>query len=111
SFFQSAEPRSATLLSAHSAAHPETWGVAMLVPLIVLYRFGRGHDENTSRPGAASSILPTLLNEEGTSVESSEAIDMIVGELAGAPVGNPLELPAAAMISRPLLSAEEPAAV
>jgi len=83
----------------------------MLVPLIVLYFSGRGHDENTSRPGAAISIFPTLLNADGTSVGSSDDTAMIVGEFAGAPVGSPLELPAAAMMSRPLFNAAAPAAV
>ena len=83
----------------------------MLVPLLVPYLVGRGTDEKTSRPGAAISILPTLLNEDGTSVGSSDATAMIVGELAGAPVERPLELPAAAMIKQPLLNADAPAAV
>src|SRR5262249_41385338 len=108
----SAAPRRAGLVSAHNAAHPATCGVAMLVPLIVLYFIGRGHDEKTSRPGAAISIFPTLLNAEGASVSgSSDATDMMVGEFAGAPVGPPLEFPAAAMMRQPLLSADAPAAV
>ena len=36
-----------------SAAAPATCGVAMLVPLIVLWSIGRGHDEKTFTPGAA----------------------------------------------------------
>ncbi len=37
----------------------------MLVPLIALYLVGRGHEENTSRPGAAISILPKFENDDG----------------------------------------------
>jgi hypothetical protein len=82
----------------------------MLVPLRTAYRCGRRYDEKTSRPGPAISILPKLENADGTSVGSSDATDMIVGEFAGAPVG-PAVLPAAAMISRPLANAAVPAAV
>ena len=84
----------------------------MLVPLIVLYLVGRGHEENTSPPGPAISILPMLENEFGTKLISTDATAMIVGELAGAPVrpAGP-ELPAAAMMRHPLLMADAPAAV
>ena len=82
----------------------------MLVPLIVLYRGGSFHEENTSRPGAAMSILPKLENDDGRRFWSSEATDMIVGEFAGAPVLDDA-LPAAAMIRQLLLSAAWPAAV
>jgi hypothetical protein len=54
--------------------------------------------------------LPKFENDDGDSVLSSEATDMIVGEFAGAPVKEPA-LPAAAMIRRPLLSAACPALV
>lgn len=83
----------------------------MLVPLIILYLVGRGQDENTSRPGPAISILPTLLKDDGTSRGSTDDTAMMVGEFAGAPVGSPPELPAAAMIRQPLLNAAAPAAV
>ena len=82
----------------------------MLVPLIVPYRVGRGTDEKTSRPGAAISILPKFENDEGASVRSSDATDMIVGEFAGEPVFEPA-LPAAAMMRHPRLSAAAPADV
>lgn len=82
----------------------------MLVPLLVPYLVGLGTDEKTSRPGPAISILPKLEKDEGVRVRSSEATDMIVGELAGAPVVE-AALPAAAMINNPLLSAACPAAV
>lgn len=84
----------------------------MLVPLIVLYRIGLGHEEKTSRPGPASSIFPRHEKDEGASVRSSEATDMTVGEFAGAIVepSGPL-FPAAAMMRQPLLSAAWPAAV
>ena len=82
----------------------------MLVPLIILYRVGRGHDENMSRPGAAISILPKLENDDGAKFGSSEATDMIVGEFAGEPVAE-AALPAAAMIRQPLFKAACPAAV
>ena len=58
----------------------------MLVPLFVPYLVGLGTDENTSRPGPEISILPKFEKEEGASERSSEATDIIVGELAGAPV-------------------------
>lgn len=96
--------------SAHSAAHPATCGVAMLVPLMVAYFRGMVTEEKTSRPGPAISILPKLENDDGLRSLSSAATDMIVGELAGAPVFE-LALPAAAMIRQPLLSADVPAAV
>src|SRR5512132_1601106 len=102
-------PRSPRLLSAHSAAQPATCGVAMLVPLLVPYRVGRGKEEKTSRPGAALSILPKLENTDGLRFGSSAATAMMVGELAGAPVLEAL-LPAAATIKRPLFSAARPAA-
>src|SRR5258706_12306346 len=82
----------------------------MLVPLLVPYFVGRGTEEKPSRPGDAISILPKFENDDGTSVGSSDATDMIVGELAGAPVFD-AALPAAAMMRQPLLSAEAPAAV
>jgi len=82
----------------------------MLVPLLKPYRVGRGTEEKTSRPGAAISILPKLENDDGLRLGSSEATDMMVGELAGAPVKE-AALPAAAMIRQPLFSAASPAAV
>ena len=82
----------------------------MLVPLIVRYFVGRGHEENTSRPGAAISILPKFENDDGVKFGSREATDMMVGEFAGAPVLE-LALPAAAMIRQPLFNADCPAAV
>ena len=78
-------PRRLADVSAHNAAQPATCGVAILVPLFVPYRVGRGTEEKTSRPGPAISILPKFENEEGVKPISSEATDMIVGELAGAP--------------------------
>ena len=107
---QSAMPRRVGLVCAHSAAQPATCGVAMLVPLMVAYRRGRGAEENTSRPGPAISIFPKFEKLDGDRDESSDATDMIVGEFAGAPV-LALALPAAAMMRPPLLSAAEPAAV
>jgi hypothetical protein len=83
----------------------------MLVPLIVLYLVGRGHDEKMSRPGPAISSFPALEKDDGARFESSDATAMIVGEFAGAPVGAPLALPAAATIRQPLLSAACPALV
>jgi hypothetical protein len=83
----------------------------MLVPLIVAYRRGRGTEENTSRPGPAISTFPTLEKLDSAREGSSDDTDMIVGEFAGAPVGPPPELPAAAMMRQPLLRAAEPAAV
>jgi hypothetical protein len=97
-------PRKLELVSAQSAAQPATCGVAMLVPLLVPYRFGRGTEEKTSRPGAAISILPELEKLDGRRFGSSEATDRIVGEFAGAPV-LAASLPAAAMIRQPLFSA------
>lgn len=47
-------------------------------------RVGRGQAEETSRPGAAISILPKFENEDGLNVGSREATAMIVGEFAGA---------------------------
>ena len=82
----------------------------MLVPLLIPYRVGRGTEEKTSRPGAAISILPKLENDDGLRLESTEATDIMVGELAGAPVSTPL-LPAAAMSRRPLFNATVPASV
>ena len=110
SFLHNAIPRRAALLSAHSAAQPATCGVAMLVPLFVPYRAGLGTDEKISRPGAAISTFPKFEKLDGLRFGSSEATDMIVGELAGDPVAAP-SLPAAATIRHPLLSADEPAAV
>jgi hypothetical protein len=79
---------------------------------MVLYLVGRGQEENTSLPGAAISILPKLEKAEGFRSGSSEATAMIVGELAGAPVGRGgTLLPAAAMIRQLLLRADLPAAV
>ena len=84
----------------------------MLVPLIVRYFVGRGHDENTSRPGPAISILPMLENVDHPRLLSRDATAMMVGELAGAPVSpNGPALPAAAMIRHPLLKAAAPALV
>jgi len=82
----------------------------MLVPLLMPYRVGLGTEENTSRPGAAMSILPKLEKADGLSVGSSDATDMIVGEFAGAPVLD-AALPAAATIRQPLFRAAWPAAV
>ena len=82
----------------------------MLVPLITPYRLGIGMEENTSRPGAAISILPWFENDDGASVGSSEATAMIVGELAGAPVLDPA-FPAAAIIRQPRVNARAPASV
>ena len=82
----------------------------MLVPLMVLYLLGLGHDENTSLPGAAISTFPKLEKMDGARFVSSEATDIIVGELAGEPVAAP-ELPAAATIRHPLFNAACPAAV
>ena len=82
----------------------------MLVPLMIAYRRGIGTLEKTSRPGAAISIFPKFENEEGTRLLSSAATDMIDGELAGAPVWAD-ELPAAAIINKPLLRATLPAEV
>jgi hypothetical protein len=61
-------------------------------------------------PGPASSIFPKFENDAGRRAESMAAMDMIVGELAGAPVG-PAEFPAAATTRQPAASAAEPAAV
>lgn len=82
----------------------------MLVPLFVPYRTGRGTEEKTSRPGAAISIFPKFENDDGLSVESRDATDMTVGELAGAPVLD-AAFPAAATINKPRASAAAPAAV
>ena len=56
------------------------------------------------------SIFPKFEKFDGDSVASSDATAMIVGELAGAPVFV-AELPAAAIIRQPRLSAARPAAV
>src|SRR5688500_9768380 len=93
---------SAPDVSAHSAPQLTTCEHAMLVPLMVLYLTGLGHVEKMSRPVPAISILPRHENDDGTSVRSSEATDMIVGEFAGAIVGAPLLFPAAAMIRHTL---------
>ena len=82
----------------------------MLVPLIVPWSLGRGTEEKTSRPGAAISILPKFEKDDGVSVWSREATDIMVGELAGAPVKE-VTFPAAAIIRHLLARAEEPAAV
>ena len=82
----------------------------MLVPLIVLYLVGRGHEENTSRPGPEISIFPKFEKDDGAWFESSDATAIIVGEFAGAPV-DVESLPAAAMIKQPLFSAACPALV
>jgi hypothetical protein len=83
----------------------------MLVPLIVLWRWGRGQLENTSRPGPAISIFPLLEKLDGLRFESKEVTAMMEGELAGAPVGAPLLFSAAATISKPRLKAILPALV
>lgn len=83
----------------------------MLVPLMVLYRIGRGQDEKMSRPGAAIWIFPRAENEDGLRFRSRDATAMIVGEFAGAMVGPGPLLPAAAMIRQPLFRADWPAAV
>src|SRR5687768_17487129 len=57
-------PRRPGEVWAQSAAQPATWGVAMLVPLFVPYRVGRGTEEKTSRPGAAISIFPKFENDD-----------------------------------------------
>ena len=116
SFVRSAVPRRARLLWAHKAAHPATCGVAMLVPLIVLCRVGRGQDEKTLTPGPAMSTFPPLEKEATRSALSSAATDMMVGEFAGAPAGlitagRLLAFPAAAIIKHPADNAAEPAAV
>ena len=103
-------PRRLGEVSAQSAAHPATCGVAMLVPLIDLYLVGLGHEENTSLPGAAISTFPELEKLDGDKFESSEATDMIVGELAGEPVVA-AALPDAATIKHPLFNAACPAEV
>lgn len=82
----------------------------MLVPLIEPLSLGRDIEDNTSRPGAAISILPQFEKYDGVNVWSREATDMMVGELAGAPVSEPA-FPAAAIIRQLLSRAEEPAAV
>ena len=82
----------------------------MLVPDKIRYRVGIGAEENTSRPGPASSIFPKFENADGERLGSRAATDMIVGEFAGAPV-LPEAFPAAATIRQPLLSAACPAAV
>jgi len=64
-----------------------------------------------SRPGAAIPILPQFEKDDGwLLVASSEVTDVMAGELAGAPV-HAVELPAAAMMTQLLASAEEPAGV
>src|SRR3712207_727152 len=103
-------PRRPGEVCAQSAAQPATCAVAMLVPLFVPYRVGRGTEEKTSRPGAAISIFPKAENDDGARFGSRDATDMMVGELAGVPVAVP-EPPAAATMSSPLLSAALPAAV
>jgi hypothetical protein len=45
-----------------------------------------GTDENTSRPGAAISILPKFEKLDGLSIGSRDATAMMVGEFAGDPV-------------------------
>lgn len=61
-----------------------------------------------SPPGAAISILPALEKLEGFKLASIDATDMIVDELAGAPVWAE-EFPAAAIIRHPLRRAAAPA--
>lgn len=77
---------------------------------MILYRVGLDHDEKTSRPGAAISILPDGENADGERFGSTEATDMTVGELAGEPTPGPALLDPA-IIRQPLLSAACPAAV
>ena len=110
SFLHNTIPRNVVDVSAHNAAHPATCGVAMLVPLLMPKRVGRGTDENTSRPGPEISTFPKFENADGVRVASSDATDMIVGEFAGDPVFD-AALPDAATIRLPLLSAAAPAAV
>src|SRR5438105_3916170 len=58
SLARNARPRNDGLVWAHRAAHPATCGVAMLVPLMVLCKVGRGHDEKIFTPGPAMSTFP-----------------------------------------------------
>ena len=104
------------MLCAHNAAQPETCGVAMLVPLIVLCKVGLGHDEKTLTPGPAISTLPPFEKMATLSELSSAPTDMMLGELAGAPAGfitagRELSFPAAAIIKQPFAKAAAPAAV
>ena len=105
-------PRRAAEVSAQSAAQPATCGVAMLVPVLLPYRVGLGTEEKTPSPGPAISIFPDWEKLEGVRFGVREATAMMVGELAGAPVGKPEPLlPAAATIRQPLFKADWPAAV
>jgi hypothetical protein len=104
------------LLCAQSAAQPETCGVAILVPLIVLCNPGRGHEENVLTPGPAISILPPQEKDAMRKVLSTAATAITVGEFAGDPVGairpgRLLAFPAAAIIRHPAARAAAPAAV
>jgi hypothetical protein len=84
----------------------------MLVPDLFPYLVGLGTDENTLSPGPAISIFPDCEKVEGVRLGVSEATAMMVGELAGAPVGTwEPALPAAAIIKQPLFRAACPAAV
>ena len=77
-------PRRLDADSAHMAAQPATYSVAVLVLLMDLYRMGRGPDDKTSRSGPVMSILPKLEKMDGFKLASNEATDLTVGKLAGA---------------------------
>ena len=86
----------------------------MLVPLMVLWTLGLGHDEKTFTPGPAISTLPPDEKFAMPRVLSTAPTDMIVGEFAGEPAGaiiagRLLAFPAAAMIRQPAASALAPA--
>src|SRR5678815_4551736 len=88
----------------------------MLVPLIVLWTLGLGHDENTLTPGPAISTLPPDEKLAMRRALSTAPTDTIVGELAGEPAGaiiagRLLAFPDAAMIRQPAASARVPACV
>jgi hypothetical protein len=88
----------------------------MLVPEIVRWSNGRGHDEKVFTPGAAMSTLPPFENDATLRASVSAPTDITVGEFAGAPVGRMvagrlLSLPAAAMMRRPRPRALAPALV
>src|SRR5215831_20508246 len=84
----SPRPRTLGRASANNAAMPATCGVAMLVPLMVLYNVGRGQLERTATPGAAISTCPPLgfrpaLEKNATWMRwSRAAIAMMDGQLA-----------------------------
>ena len=86
----------------------------MLVPLMVLWSLGLGHEENTFTPGPGISTLPP---DEKLAIRKALSIaptDTMVGEFAGEPAGaiiagRLLAFPDAAMIRHPAASALEPA--